>query len=259
MNKPNLSKFITNTKVSIVKHSPEILTGVGIAGMITTTVLAVKATPKALDLIQEEKAIQDVNKLKAVEVVKVAWKPYTPAIISGMVSIACLIGASSENAKRNAAWAAAYKIAETSLAEYRDKVVETIGEKKELSIREKIDKDRIEKNPVTSNEVIFTGKGETLCYDVISGRYFNCDIETIRKVQNDLNMRMIGGDSYISLSQFYDGVGLEHTDISDRLGWNLYTDGQIDIRFGSQIAADGRPCIVVDYAVQPRYKFDDLM
>ena len=51
--KKELSKSFLLLKTSIKKHSPEILTGIGIAGMITTTVMAVRATPKALILIEE--------------------------------------------------------------------------------------------------------------------------------------------------------------------------------------------------------------
>ena len=107
MNKQNLSKFFKSVKSNVSKHSPEILTGIGIAGMISTTILAVKATPRALDLIAKAEDEKFDNghgsKLTNIEVVKVAWKPYIPATITGTVSIACLIGASSVNARRNAA------------------------------------------------------------------------------------------------------------------------------------------------------------
>ena len=55
MNKPKLAATFRNVKTAMAKHSPEILTGIGIAGMIGTTVLAVKATPKALRLIEERR------------------------------------------------------------------------------------------------------------------------------------------------------------------------------------------------------------
>lgn len=55
MNKPNVMAALNSIKIAASKHSPEILTGLGIAGMITTTVLAVKATPKALVLIEGKK------------------------------------------------------------------------------------------------------------------------------------------------------------------------------------------------------------
>ena len=128
---------------SVKKHSPTILTGVGIAGMITTTILAVQATPKALRLLEEKKAdISETEKLPPIEVVKAAWKVYVPAVLTGILSTVCLIGANSVNQRRGAALAAAYSLSESALKEYREKVVETIGKKKEQAIRDDIAKDR---------------------------------------------------------------------------------------------------------------------
>ena len=70
MQKPNLTKICRSVKTATVKHSPEILTGVGIAGMVTTTVMAVRATPKAIQLLDEEKRRQHANKLEPMDVVK---------------------------------------------------------------------------------------------------------------------------------------------------------------------------------------------
>ena len=39
MQKVNLPKVLNDLKIRTVKRSPEILTGIGIAGMITTTVM----------------------------------------------------------------------------------------------------------------------------------------------------------------------------------------------------------------------------
>lgn len=261
MNKPNLSKFFNEAKNVIGKRSPEILTGIGVAGMVTTVVLAVKATPKALDLIaraEDEKFDNGHgNSLTKLEVVKAAWKPYIPVAISGVVSAACIIGATSVNSRRNAALATAYKIAETSLHEYREKVIETIGEKKESAVRDKVNAARIEKNPVESNEVIITGKGNTLCLDVISGRYFNSDIDKLKRVENELNAMLLSQD-YISLNEFYDAIGLSHTSIGDQLGWNMGRDGLIKLYFSTQLSEDGTPCIVVDYSVAPRYDYSSF-
>ena len=52
MDKQKVTQFFKGIQKAVTKKSPEILTGIGIAGMITTTVLAVKATPKALELIE---------------------------------------------------------------------------------------------------------------------------------------------------------------------------------------------------------------
>ena len=257
MGKTNLATITKDIRKFASKRSPEILTGIGIAGMITTTILAVRATPKALELIEEQKEEESVDELSSFEVVKVAWKPYIPAMVTCIASTACLIGASSVNTKRNAALATAYKLSETALSEYRDKVVETIGEKKERIVRDKVAEERVKKNPVSKNEVIVTGNGKTLCFDPISGRYFMCSIETIKKAENTLNKQMLHDISgYVSLNEFYDELGLDHTSVGNDLGWN--TNQLIDIDFSSQLNDNGEPSVVLDYLVAPKcdyYKF----
>ena len=270
MGKFNARHVIKNIQLAVSKHSPEILTGIGIAGMITTTVLAVRATPKALELLKEAKVEktnaqiqdgvpeEDVEGLTPVEVVKTAWKPYIPAAVTCVFSTACLIGASSVNAKRNAALATAYKLSETALSEYREKVVETVGERKEKTIREKIDKDRLEKAPTVNREIIITGSGTTQCFDPLSGRYFESSIEEIKKAENNLNKRMLHDIfGYVSLNEFYDELGLDHVPTGDDLGWRV-DKGLIDIDFSTHLADNGKATVVIDYLVAPKYGYDKL-
>ena len=258
MNKPNLSKVFKQVRMVVDKHSPEILTGIGIAGMITTTVLAVKATPKALQLIEERKEETQVDTLPPVEVVKTCWKCYIPAVVTAAASVACLIGATSVSARRNAALATAYKLSETAFADYKAKVVETIGEKKEEKVREKVAQEKLDKNPVSNNEVYITGRGETLFLDQHSMRYFTFDIDKLRKVENKLNRDMqLDMFGYVSLNDLYDELGLERTKLGDDLGWNLYR-GLIEIKFYPGITDDERPCLVLDYTVAPQYGYTKM-
>lgn len=257
MKKIDLPKVAKEIELFTGKHAPEILTGIGIAGMVTTVVLAVKETPKACRLLDERKDELKTENLPGVEIVKTTWKCYIPAAVTGVASIACIIGANSVHNKRTAAIAAAYKISETALSEYKDKVVEVIGEKKEQAVRDAIDKDHIQNNPVSKQQVIITTKGESLCYDAHSGRYFKSDIEQIRRAVNNLNHQMTAGDMYCSLNDFYDEIGLSHTDMGDELGWSI-EDGLLDIDFGSQITDDGEPCIVLHYNISPKYNYYTL-
>lgn len=270
MSKINLAKVVKDLSLAAKKHSPEILIGLGIAGMLTTTIVAVKATPKAMRLIEEEKRkqnrrlldeaeknghdeCQQIDKLKPMEVVKVTWKCYVPAAVIGGVSTFCLIGGNSVSLRRNAALAAAYAISETTLKEYRDKVVEEIGEKKEDVIRNKIAQDRVDKHVALDTEIIDTGCGTTLCLDVLSGRFFRSDIDKLRKATNDLN-RQMRDETYISLNEFYYAIGLDGIKIGDDIGWNI-DRGYIDLDFRTQLANERVPCLVVDYAIEPRYEF----
>lgn len=257
-----ITNFFKSTRRFIGKHSPEILTGVGVTGMITTTVLAVKATPKALELIGNRKEElgypRDCEEhLTVMETIKVAWKPYLPAALLCVASASCIIGASTVNHKRNAALATAYALSEKTLLTYRDKVIETIGEKKEKELKEKIAQDEVKNKNTSNSQVIITSKGNTLCMDSISGRLFRSDMDKIKKVVNELNRRMIY-ENYISLEEFYYELGLKPTKNSNRLGWNV-DDGLIEIDYSSCLTEDGEPCLYIDYMVAPRYEYDKLM
>lgn len=257
MGKGNIQKIINEIQKAVIKHSPEILTGLGIAGMITTTVLAVKATPKALDLINDRKDELETEKLPPTEVVKTAWKCYIPAAVTCATSTACLIGASSVNLKRNAALATAYKLSESAISEYKDAVIDKIGEKKEQTIRDKVAEEKMKKNPVSSSEVFITEKGNTLCYDTISGRYFKSDIDRIKRAENAINKQLLD-EMYVSLNDLYDELDLDHTKLGDELGWKI-DDGLVELYFSSQLADDGTPCVVMDFTRAPKYNFSKLL
>ena len=255
MSKIQMANFVNNVKFVVAKHSPEILTGIGIAGMVTTTVLAVKATPKALricKIVKEEK-----EEPKKLDYVKACWKCYIPAAVTCVASTACLIGASSVNLKRNAALATAYQISQTALTEYREKVIETVGEETEKVVREKVAEEKVKNTPAPKNEVIMIGTEDFYCLDSISGRYFQSNENKIKKVENMINNRLLN-EMYISLNEFYSELGLPHTSVGDDIGWNI-DNGMVEI-FISTIKDDkGRPCLVLDYNIEPKYDFSKLM
>lgn len=282
--KTSLVKLANQTKTSLIKHSPAILVGMGIVGFGMAIVDAVRETPKALSLIddevwaryEEEYPDEDVsfaeylglgdgdgyslssrmNILTKKEIFSLTWKCYLPSAILAGVSTACIIGANNINAKRNAVLATAYSLSEAALREYKNKVVEVVGEKKEKEVRDKIAKDRIDRKPVVESQVIVTEKGSTLCYDYQTGRYFKSDMQTIRSVVNDLNFRMID-ENYISLNDFYYEIGLPMVDLGDRLGWNI-EGGKIEISTSAILTDKGEPCIALDYTVAPRYDYRNL-
>ena len=276
MNKPNVSKWFNVFKASVTKHSPEILTGVGIAGMLTTVVLAVKATPKALQQIEEaEIAKAKVNpkkpedmdysdcyskelreKLTPIEVVKVTWKCYIPAAVTATASTACLIGGTRVSLRRNAALYSAYKLSETALTEYQDKVVETIGEKKEKEIREKVAEERVNNLVFHEDGIIHTGQGSTLFFEPLSKVVFRSSKNHIEKVVNDLNWKMgYGSEPFISFADFLDELKLPEYALGNELGWR--TDrGLIDVSFPLAETDNGEPCFSLEYLVPPKWDFD---
>lgn len=254
MNKEGLKRTIKSAERVLTKYSPGILTGIGITGMIGATFMAVKATPKALYLIEAKKEESEVEELTPIETIKTCWKCYIPATLTTVASTACLIGASTVSAKRNAALATAYSISEAALREYQEKVVEVVGEKKEKAVRDAVAKDQIERDPVTKSEVvIIDSNSNTLCYEPLSGRYFKSTIDKIKKAEIKLDRQMIQ-EMYVSLNDFYWEIGLDGTDLGNKMGWNL-SKGYMDLSFSSQLADDGTPCAVIVYGIPPVYDY----
>ena len=254
MNTTKLTTFVNSTKATLSKHRPGILMGVGISGMLVTTGLAVWGTAKAIPIIEEEKYEKDVDKLTVLDTVKACWKCYIPAAATAVASTACLIGSHTESTRRATALAAAYQISEKALSEYKDAVIETIGEKKERAIREKVSENALKENPVNDDDVVITGRGNTLCHDAVFGSYFRSSREVIERAINSINRQIVSGEMYASLNDFYDELGLEHVDVGDLLGWNL-DDGEIAIDFDYKGSHNGEPTLVIRYNVVPKYDF----
>ena len=254
-----LSEFIASAASIGKRYLPEILTGVGIGTGISAVIFSAEATPKAITLIEEKKKEEQKEKLSVKETVAVAWKPYIPAAVAEITSVSCIIAASVINHRRIESLVGACALSASALKEanaYHEKVKEVVGRKKENDIHDEYAKEKMEKDSVVNKEVILTNKGDTLCYDIFTGRYFKSDIEFLKKTANILNRRMLS-EEFVSLNDLYDEIDIPRTKLGDRIGWHI-DKGYLDFRFSSQLAADGTPCLVIDYQVPPMYDFDKL-
>lgn len=255
----SMKEIAKNLGGVLSRNSPTILTGMAVGGLITTAVLAVKATPKALYLLEQEELYREENAINGniepisrLDTVKICYRCYIPSVAVGAASIACIIGANHISLRRNAALASIYTITESAFKEYQAKVTETLGRNKELKIRDEIESDRVKANPPGANEVIVTGQGRCLMCDGMFGRYFYSDIEKVRRVVSDFRAGMYGGEEWVSLNEFYDALGLSYVKLGDELGWDLST-GEISIDFSTTITEDGQPCIVLCYDIKPKF------
>lgn len=257
MKKEDFAKGLNNIKKGVSKYSPEILTGIGLVGMGATVVLAVKATPKAMRLIEEAKENSEQEEFTKIDAVKAGWKPYIPVAVTGVISATCFVGARTIGTKRTAALAAAYKISEKALHEYKDAVIDTIGEKKAQQVKEKVVENRLAESPVSEQKVIVTKKGETLFYDMWNDRYFTSDINFIRKAINELNRNMMYDMSgYYSLNEFYSKIGINESKAGDVLGWRL-EDGLPEVELTAMKTEDEEPCLAIDFTIAPIYGYSD--
>lgn len=254
VDKRAIKKAIDQAGKIITKNSPVILTGCGIAGFVSTVIFAVKATPKATKAIECAQSYQD-EKLNTTETIKVAWKYYIPTVAMGAVSTACIIGGQSVNLRRNATLAGLYSISETKLKEYQDALVETVGEKKAQIVEDKVDEKLMAANPVDDDRIALTGRGNTLFFEPMTGRYFRSSPEYVRHCANDVNQAITLGDGSASLNDFLFYLGLDEASLASNVGWTNECLLELNT-FGSQVASNDEPCLILRYKCDPTYAQD---
>ncbi len=233
------------------ENQTKILTGLSIgctAGAVTT---AVMGTVKAVRAIDAEREVKHDDKLAARDILRVCWKYYVPTAALTLGAVGFQLGAESKHSREYAALASVCTLSETAFREYKEKVVETLGEKEETKVREAIAKDRMEKDPVTIREVHYTGNGKPLCYDRLSARYFNCDMAVIEAAVNTLNYRMLD-EMYISVNDFYDEINLPQNELGERMGWSV-DNGKIALVKDYGPAKNGEPCAVISFSPPPTH------
>ena len=253
-----ISAVVAGTKRIVVKHSPELMLGLGIGAAFAAVITAVSATPKALRSIEEEKKRNETTELSVKDTVKATWKYYIPTAVLFASSMACLIGGHSIASKRTAAIAAAASVTETALRQYKDAIAESVAPDVKEKIEEAVSAKQVQRAADPRDaQVYISDKEGVLCYEPQSGRYFRSTRESIKGAVNDLNHDMLcdGFEGSVSLNDFYDKIGLPDTEAGAALGWNT-SNGLVEIIFSSQLAPDGTPCLVIRYDKPPVYNFD---
>jgi hypothetical protein len=232
----------------LVDNSPGILTGLGVAGTVTTAVLTGKAAWNSAVLVNEVNTKKDVNDLymPAKEKFELVWKEFIPPVAVGVVTIAAIIGANQIGSRRAAAFAAAFKLSEKLSEDYKKKVLETLGVQKEEKLRSELAADRMEASPPPNSMLIVAGSN-VLFLDEMSGRYFHNTVENVKAAVNEINYQVL--NYYCaSLTEFYEKIGLESTKFSDDTGWN--TDEMLEVQFSPTMYKD-QPAIMLGYNTEP--------
>lgn len=245
----------------IVEHSPAILTGFAVAGVITTTVFAVKGgaiageilgnerMARSMDMDEDGVLTDPVPEITLKEQFFLTWRPFLPAAIAAAGTITCIIGAHGINTNRQAALIGAYALLEKGSTKYKDKVLEVVGEKKEEEVRHAIAKDTVLETAGGESKIVLMGTGEQLCLDDFSGRYFSSSMNEIQRVENEIQASILRGDK-VSVNEYYSAIGLRPNKAGNNVGWND-RGHPIDLAFSSQIADDGRTCLVVQFRGTP--------
>ena len=243
----NVDKLIRKSDIFLKRHSPTILTCIGAVGVVATGILAATSTSKAIKMLEEAKE-EKQEELTKFEVVRAVAPAYIPAILTAASTIACIFGANALNKRSQASLASAYALIDNSYKEYREKVKELHGEDEEERIRHEIVRDRYRDHE--------SGAGKQLFFDSFSMRYFESTIEDVLKAEHTF-AKMLVNFGYANLNEFYDMIGLEHTEYGYELGWSTSTDmaffghSWLEFEHEKVFLDDGLECTIISANQEP--------
>lgn len=206
-----MNNLLSNSKLFMKRNGSTILTCVGGAGVVATSVMAVKATPKALLLLEkaEEEKGEDLSKF---EKVVVAGPAYIPSVLVGVSTIACIFGANVLNKRQQASLMSAYAMLDSSYKEYKNKVKDIFGDEEEKVI-EGIAQDKYEEDGISKDD------DSLLFYDEFSGRFFNSTMDKVKQAQYEINRDLALQDS-ATINDFYEYLDVPKIDSGDEIGWS---------------------------------------
>ena len=271
----NLIKEANKVPVLADKNAPLLLMLAGIGGLAATVVSAVKATPLAIDKMDDEIAKRyengeieyeelpmSVNKsdmefrfdeLGPKQIVKSCWKCYVPTVILGALSISSFIGSYKVNTARLTAMTAMYEFTANAYDRYRRNVTK-VSPKTDVKATKAARDERVKDIP----ESKFDGlpEGKEVCIDLFTGNVFYSTREDVLLAVSKIKDKFLAGEMFISLNEFYDEVDADHVGVGDDVGWSPDTD--LDIQFDSMLR-NGKPCLTIEYFANPRFDYRNLM
>ena len=243
-------------KTFLKKHSSTILTCLGGVGVVATTVTAIKATPKALVVLEEAKEEKGTD-LTVIETVMVAGPVYIPTILFGVGTLTCIFGAAVLNRRKQASLIGAYTLLDTTFNEYKGKVIELYGVDADREVKNEIAKDHY-----AMSDVDEPSDDKLLFYDEFSQRYFEATLEDVLRAEYTLN-RMISVEYGVFLNDFYELLGIDTVDYGDYMGWmdcQLVEDtwySWLDFIHTKVIMDDGLECTIITFGYEPTFDFEN--
>ena len=251
-----MNNLLLKSQKFFKRNSATLLTVTGAAGVIATTVTAVKATPKAMLLLEQAEEIKG-EELTKIEKVKIAGPVYVPSILVGSATIACIFGANVLNKRTQASLMSAYALIDSSYKDYRKKVGELYGEEANDNVKAEIAKDKYKEEPVQLVE-----DDTRLFYDDYSSRYFEAKPVTVQRAEYELN-RALMTDDCVRLNDWYELIDLEPLEHGNDYGWStcensaMYWQTWIDFHHQTVTMDDGLECTIVSFMEEPYADFDD--
>lgn len=250
-----MDNLIRRAELFCRRNASTILTCVGGVGVVATSVMAVRATPKALRLLEEAKQ-EKGEELTKLESVRIAGPVYIPSVLVGASTIACIFGANVLNKRKQAALMSAYALLNNSYQEYKNTVEDIYGEGANKQVQEEIAKGKYENTDVNLSE------DKQLFFDEFSGRYFESTMADVLRAEYAINKQIAEwGSAY--LNDFYEMLDIQVTDYGDHLGWSacglyeMYWNQWLDFGHDKFVLDDGLECTIITFFQEPIPGFED--
>ena len=248
----SVTRAVGRAGLTLKKHSPEILVGVGIIGTVAGTVMACKASTKAGEIIENsKKELEKVHEVAnnpeyadaytekdykkdltivytktGIELVKL----YGPAIAIGAASVACILTGHGILRKRFVELSAAYAAIDTSFKEYRGRVVERFGKELDKELKYNIKNNEVEEIVVDEdgNETVVKSTIQTAVPSDYS-RFFDetCTAWDRNSEYNLMFLKMRQAEAnkilqtrgHLFLNEVYDLLGMQRSQAGNIVGW----------------------------------------
>lgn len=254
-----------NMRLFVKRNASTILTGLGCIGVVATTIMAVKATPKALRLIEEAETKKG-EKLTKWEKTRIAVPTYVPSVLIGLSTLACVVGSNILNQKAQASIISAYALLDQSYKDYRRKLKELYGKETDQEILNAIAIEKAEDQYISAEYFATNCDLSTeehsirpkIFYDEYSKRFFETTIEQVMTAEYHLNRNYVLR-GYSVLNELYDFLGLEPTDAGSIMGWAPLDEGMYWIEFNHRKAEleDGTEFYILEMPFEPRIDYDE--
>lgn len=251
-----MNNLLSKSQLFLKKNSSTILTCIGAAGVVATTITAVKATPKAVMLMEEAKA-EKGEELTKLEKVKIAGPAYIPTVVLGVSTLACIFGANILNKRGQASLMSAYALVDSKYKDYSKKVNELYGDDAGSVIRSEIARDKYDENTAS-----LEGEETRLYYDYYSNRYFEASPFDVQRAEYELNRALIMYD-FVCLNDWYRSLDIKPLKHGEDFGWTTFGNKEtywqtwIDFTHEKVIMDDGLECIIVTIVQDPYSDFSD--
>lgn len=235
-----------------------ICSAVAVAGVVSTAVSAVAATPRAIEILKSAER-EKGEPLDISEKVKAAWKVYIPTAVIGLSSIACIVGASVLGRKAQVSAAGAYMAVANTYEQYKLKNIEVNG----LEVHRKvIDALAAEKS---NGKILSAGTlcgqscldfgdedDEALFYDVFSERYFTSTVNRVLQAEYHFNRNFVLR-GMACINEFYEFLGIKPIEDGSCYGYTC-DDGLSWVDFDHHKTAleDGLEAHVIDIPWEPQ-------